>query len=144
MPSPDEIDPNELIMRRVLPSDGNATRIEIVEGRERLTSPTMQIRANEDYLSFSRAKYTSPTELINLAKAYLSEDRLIGVSVWGLAVAEVMQIEDGSGGRLCVRPLPTEEDPGHCGVFSQDGKPYPSSLKTVNRKLARAARKIQP
>lgn len=144
MPSPDEIDPNELIIRRVLPSDENTRRIEFVEGQERLTSPTMQPRANEDYLSFSRVKLTSPVELINLARAHLSEDRLTGVSVWGLTVAEVMQIEDGSDGHLCVLPQPTPEDPGHCGVFSEGGKPYPPNKKKVNKNLARAARKILP
>ncbi len=144
MSSLDEIDPSEIIMRRILPSDANTTRIEIVEGKERLTSPTMQPRANEDHLSFSRAKYTTPEALIELAREYLSPAQMEGVSVWGLTVADVMQIEDGAGGHLCVRAKPTTEDPGHCGVFSSDGKPYPPHLKAVNRKLARAARKIFP
>ncbi len=144
MPSPDEIDPNELIMRRVLPSDGNTTRIEIIEGMERLTSPTMQPRANEDHLSFSRLKCTTPEALIEMARVHLSPAQMAGVSVWGLTVAEVMNIEDGAGGHLCVLAKPTTEDPGHCGVFSQDGKPYPPNSKVINRKLARAAHKIFP
>lgn len=142
MSSLDEIDPSEIIMRRVLPSDENCKRIDLVEGRERLTSPTMQPRASEDYLSFSRRKYTSPEALIDLAK--LNPAQIAGVSVWGLTVAEVMQIEDGSGGFLCVLAMRTDDDPGHCGVFSSDGKPYPPRSKKINKILAIAARRIFP
>lgn len=144
MSSLDEIDPSELVMRRVLPSDGNTKRIDIVDGREQLTSPTMQPRENEDHLSFSRLKYTTPEALIELARVHLSPGQLVGVSVWGMTVAEVMQIEDGSGGNLCVLAKPTEEDPGHCGIFSHEGKPYPPNSKAINRKLARTARKLFP
>ena len=110
----------------------------------------MQPRKNEDglsfedHLSFSRSKYTTPKALIELAEVHLRPEQMAGVSVWGLTVAEVMRIEDGAGGYLCVLAKPTAEDPGHCGVFSSEGNPYPPHSKAVNRKLARAARKVFP
>lgn len=148
MPPLPEVSDDELIIRRILPNIPSCQRIKVEGGKERLTSTTVQPRKDkitqksEEYISFSCASITTSERL--LAQAGLPPEQMTGASVWGISVADVKKIDDGTGKPLCVLFCPTDEDPGHCGVFSHGGKPFPPGLKKVQQALAKAMHKVYP
>lgn len=107
----------------------------------------MQTRKNkitqevETSLSCSRLKYTSPQQLLDQLR---HQDTPIDPKGWGVCVfraSDVAAIEDGLNGRLSVRHEPTSLDPGHSGIYGNNGQPCPRTKGAAHR-LSRIARML--
>ena len=128
MDSTDErIDDSEVLLRRVPPSSDNFQTIcELADGGFRATSPVMSTRPNEDYLSCSRLRLTSPRHLLDDLRNDDIEPE--GWHVCQFLVSDVKKLG------LEIAFTRTDRDPGHCSITDKDGLAYPNNKA---QKLAR-------
>jgi hypothetical protein len=89
----------------------------------------MSTRSDEDHLSCSLRRITSPRQLLN----DLRNDG-IDPEGWHVCCFLVSDVKDLG---LSVAFTPTVRDPGHCSITSKDGLAYPNNKA---QKLARRTR----
>lgn len=130
MEASERIADDEVILRRIPPSTlGMASTKELPNGDHRATSVRLSTKPDEQGLSCTRLKLTSPQQLL----AQLEHD---GIAQDGWFVCR-MTVSDVRSLALEVIPFPTERDPGHCEIRSLDSLAYPN---TRNSKLAKKTR----
>ena len=123
----DQIEDDEVLLRRIPPSteDFKATCAR-GNGGFRATSPMMSTRPDEDDLSCSRLRLTSPRHLLDDLRNDGIEPE--GWHVCRFLVADVKELG------LEIAFTPNDRDPGHCSITGENGLAYPSNKA---QKLAR-------
>ena len=129
MEVPQQIDDDEVIIRRIPPSTaGGASTKELHDGRHRATSFRMSTKhPDETGLSCSRMKLTSPRELLDQLQIHGIDP--VGWTVCRLLVRDVRELG------LDVVFCRTDDDPGHCEIRGKDGLDFP------NKSSSRLAKK---
>ena len=124
------IEDDEVLLRRIPPSTESFRTVhERGDGGFRAVTPTMSTRKDEDHLSCSRLRFTSPRHLLD----DLSIDN-IDPTGWHVCRFLVSDVKDLG---LEIAFTPTGRDPGHCSISAQDGLAYPNNKA---QKLARRTR----
>jgi hypothetical protein len=121
---------DDVLLRRVPPSSESfQTLDQRADGGFRAVSAVMSVSKDEEDLSCSLRRITSPRELLD----NLRNDGIdpVGWHVCWFLVSDVKELG------LSIAHTPTDRDPGHCSITSQDGLAYP---KNKAKKLARRTR----
>ena len=128
MPDVETIDDDEVILRRIPPSDTIESTMLREGGGLRATSARLSTRDDEEGLSCTRLRQTSPADL-------LSQLRLHGMSpeTWMVCRLHVQEVRSLG---LNVVHKPTDWDPGHCEVVNPNGK----VTSKLSSKLAKRSR----
>lgn len=92
----------------------------------------MSTRSEEEYLSCSARRITSPRQLLN----DLRQDG-IDPSSWHICQFLVSDVTDFG---LEIVSAPTDRDPGHCSIFAKGGLAFPNNKA---QKLARRTRILE-
>lgn len=125
-----QLDSSEILLRRVPPSTPQfQTIIPRGDGGFRATSAVMSTRKDEEHLSCSRIRLTSPRHL-------LEDLRTNGQNPFGWKIC-TFKVSDVIALGLEIAFTPTERDPGHCSISGPGGLAYP---KNIVKKLARKTR----
>lgn len=128
--SEEPIDDNEKLLRRIPPSsEGFHTIVERKDEGSRATTPSMKTRKDEDHLSCSRLRFTSPHHLLE----DLRNDNKYpeGWNICQFLVSDLKEIG------LEIMFSPTDRDSGHCSITGEGGLSYPNNKA---QKLARRTR----
>jgi hypothetical protein len=130
-PRPDDpIQDDEVLLRRIPPSRPGFNTIERLPGGGfRAASITMSTRRDEDALSCSRLKRTSPRRLLDIL-------RIQGIDPAGWSICKFYAADVRELG-LQIEVDPTSDDEGHCGISTLEGLAYP---KKKAKQLARRTR----
>ena len=120
----------EVLLRRIPPSNENMPSTSARgDGTLRATSLRMRTLPDEDHLSGSLARITSPRQLLD----DLQND---GIDPQGWHVCQFRAADVREVG-LEVTHTPTPRDPGQCSITANDGLAYP------NRKAQKLARRTR-
>lgn len=123
----------DILLRRVPPfSEKFQTIVERADGGFRAVSSVMSTRRDEDYLSCSLSRITSPSQLLD----DLREDGL-DPKGWLVCCFLVSDLKDLG---LEIIHTPTDRDPGHCSITSRGGLAYPNN---ASKRLARRTRILE-
>lgn len=129
-PPGQSIEDSEVLLRRVPPSsDAFRTICERADNGFRATSVVMSTGKDEQDLSCSRLRLTSPRQLLD----HLRED---GIEPEGWHVCYFLASDVRALG-MEIDFTPTTRDPGHCSITGPGGLAYPNSKA---QKLARRTR----
>ena len=126
----ERIDGTEVLLRRIPPStDLVISTCSRGDGTLRATSPRMSTRPEEDHLSCSRLRLTSPRHLLDDL-----QNESIPLEGWHVCQFLVSDVRELG---LSIAFTPTDRDPGHCSITDKNGLAYP---KNKAQKLARRTR----
>ena len=126
----EQINDAEVLLRRVPPtSDSFQTVCDRGDGPSRAVSAAMSTRSDEEHLSCSRRRLTSPRQLLD----DLRHDGIdpVGWHVCAFLVSDVRALG------LEVVFTPTDRDRGHCSITDKNGLAFPNKK---SQKLARRTR----
>ena len=126
----ERIDDTEVLLRRIPPTTERfASTCSRDDETLRATSPMMKTRPEEDHLSCSRIRFTSPRHLLDDLRNDGHEPE--GWHVCRFLVSDVRELGLG------IAFTPTVRDPGHCSITREDGMAYPNNKA---QKLAKRTR----
>lgn len=126
----ERIDDTEVLLRRIpLSTNKMASTCPRSDGIFRAISARMSTRPEEDHLSCSRLRFTSPRHLLD----DLWND---GIEPEGWYVCRFL-VSDVRELGLNIAFTPTDRDPGHCSITGEDGLAYPNNKA---QKLAKRTR----
>jgi hypothetical protein len=123
----EQIEDDDVILRRVR-NTSDAIRVQ-ENGQQRATSFAMRTRPDEEYLSCSLLRITSPKKLLGLNQSVADNTDDWKVCCFHVSDVRAVGYE--------IHHKPTDEDDGHCGITGENGLPIP------NQKLQKLAKRTR-